>query len=155
MVHLADFMATIGSLAGYTTNDERAKKAGLPPSDSVDLWPYVMGTRVTSPRREVSINGKNANLAGDNGATLIMLIDGVIYKYIQGRKIDALYDLADNSESINLAEAKPGVLQQMKQRAEALEETEYQAFSARWQKIEKASKRAARSEHNGYWGPWI
>ena len=157
MVHVADFMATFGWLAGYTTVDERAEKAGLPPSDSVNFWPYLMGTRKTSSRQEVSIKG------GKNGRTLIKVIDGTIYKYIsgqiwEGKKVSttaALYDLSDLRESKSLENKKPSVFNEMKRRATEIDKTEYQAFSQLPPKPDKDAKAAVTSKYGGHWGPWV
>ena len=38
-IHLADWYATFCHLAGADAADARAAKAGLPPVDSMDMWP--------------------------------------------------------------------------------------------------------------------
>jgi len=56
-VHIADWLATFAGLAGgLNTTDARAAAAGLPPVDSLDLWPVLSGANATSPRREFAIS---------------------------------------------------------------------------------------------------
>ena len=38
-----DSYATFAALAGADPTDHRAAAAGLPPVDSIDLWPYLSG----------------------------------------------------------------------------------------------------------------
>lgn len=152
MLHIADFMATFGTLAGYSTEDKRAEIAGLPPSDSVDFWQYAMGTKETSGRQEVSIKG-------GSGATLIMSINGIIYKYIRGcdkQKAECvLYDLSDPSETSNLKDENPTIFDRMKRQADALDATEYQAFPGNTRIVDLAAIEAATSTYHGHWGPWV
>ena len=53
LMHLTDWLATFCSLAGCNTSDEPAAAAGLPPMDSLDMWPHLTGANSTSPRTEV------------------------------------------------------------------------------------------------------
>lgn len=48
-VHIADWYATFCALAGFTPTDDVAAAAGLPPIDSVDLWPLLTGSNSTAP----------------------------------------------------------------------------------------------------------
>ena len=50
-----DAYATFAALAGAETTDHRAAAAGLPPVDSINLWPYLSGKVSHSPRRQVQI----------------------------------------------------------------------------------------------------
>jgi hypothetical protein len=50
-----DAYATFAALAGADPTDHRAAAAGLPPIDSVDMWPYLSGQRADSPRKRVEI----------------------------------------------------------------------------------------------------
>lgn len=63
LMHLCDWLATFCSLAGCDTSDEAASHAGLPPMDSLDLWPHLSGANATSPRTEVWFTP----LSGDRG----------------------------------------------------------------------------------------
>ena len=50
-----DFYATYAFLAGVDPTDHAAAAAGLPPHDSLNLWPWLSGENATSPRTEVVI----------------------------------------------------------------------------------------------------
>lgn len=49
-MHIADWYGTLCTLAGVDAADGRAAAAGLPPVDSVDVWPLLTGANTTSPR---------------------------------------------------------------------------------------------------------
>ena len=55
MVALWDWYATFASLAGVDPADARAAAAGLPPIDSHDLSPVILGQTTTSPRTSLVI----------------------------------------------------------------------------------------------------
>lgn len=52
-VHLCDFYATFCGLAGVDPADSAAERLGLPPVDSMDMWPLFSGENLTSPRTEI------------------------------------------------------------------------------------------------------
>ena len=60
LMHVADWYATYCALGGgsaeFCAADARAAAVGLPPVDSVDLWPLLSGANATSPRAEVPID---------------------------------------------------------------------------------------------------
>ena len=63
-VHIADWYATLCSLAGVESRDHRAAAANLPAVDSLDLWPYIAGENNTSPRVDVHLS-QTALVSGD------------------------------------------------------------------------------------------
>eukprot|EP01060_Flectonema_neradi_P036510 TRINITY_DN702_c1_g1_i1.p1 TRINITY_DN702_c1_g1~~TRINITY_DN702_c1_g1_i1.p1 ORF type:complete len:531 (+),score=111.30 TRINITY_DN702_c1_g1_i1:45-1637(+) len=50
-----DWYTTFAHLAGVTAVDEKAEKAGLPPIDGINVWPYISGQVDTSPRTRIPI----------------------------------------------------------------------------------------------------
>ena len=52
-VSICDWYSTFCGLAGVSIVDEPAQRAGLPPVDSLDLWPMLSGQNLTSPRKEI------------------------------------------------------------------------------------------------------
>jgi len=50
IVHVCDWYSTLCSLAGVDPTDKRAEKWGLPPIDSLNMWPLISGANSTSPR---------------------------------------------------------------------------------------------------------
>ena len=43
LMSVADFWATFAGLAGVDTTDQKASRNGLPPIDSIDMWPVISG----------------------------------------------------------------------------------------------------------------
>lgn len=58
-------------MVGVDATDTNAAKYGLPPIDSLNIWPLISGENETSPRTELPVNG-DALIEGD-------------YKYIAGK----------------------------------------------------------------------
>lgn len=48
-----DYYSTFCALAGVDPFDKQAEAAGLPPVDSVDIWPLITGQNLTSPHEEI------------------------------------------------------------------------------------------------------
>jgi arylsulfatase I/J len=53
LIALADYYATFAFFAGVDPTDHVATEAGLPPIDSLNLWPYLSGAQTSSPRTEL------------------------------------------------------------------------------------------------------
>lgn len=75
LIHVVDWYTTILTLAGIQEprRDERAAAAGLPPPDSLNVWPLISGTNSTSPRTGfvMSANGLKHLQNITNGPALI------------------------------------------------------------------------------------
>ena len=56
LIAIWDWYATFCRLAGVDPTDVRAKRAGLPPIDSLDMSALLLGSNVTSPRRVLAIS---------------------------------------------------------------------------------------------------
>jgi arylsulfatase I/J len=56
MIHGTDWYATFAALGGVSSADPRAEAAGLPPPDSLNLWPYLSGAVETSPRTSFQVD---------------------------------------------------------------------------------------------------
>eukprot|EP01083_Nonionella_stella_P220597 789070_1 len=65
-IHMADIYATLCSIVGIDPTDHRAEKVGLPPIDSINMWPFIIGETDVSPRNEFLISSEN------DGGGLIM-----------------------------------------------------------------------------------
>ena len=63
-VHIADWYATFCDLAGVDPTDRMADRAGLPPVDSLNMWPFISGRACRSPREDVPIS-YNTLISGD------------------------------------------------------------------------------------------
>ena len=80
-----DWYHTFAALAGEDPTDHRAAAAGLPPIDSLDMWPMLSGANFTSPRTLLAIGSNTDGEAGrTHGNTTV---GGVIvppYKIVLG-----------------------------------------------------------------------
>lgn len=83
-----DWYATFASLAGVSnTFDARALEAGLPPHDSLNMWPMLSGQNTTSPRLMLEIGDNAAADLSSLGSSGAALVGGLImppYKLILG-----------------------------------------------------------------------
>ena len=53
-ISIADYYSTfVQGIAGLDPTDHRAAAAGLPPIDSLNVWPYLTGKVASSPRTEL------------------------------------------------------------------------------------------------------
>jgi hypothetical protein len=77
IMHVADWYVTYCKLAGGTaescSSDPLAAASGLPPIDSLDLWPLLSGANTTSPRVEVpiDIDGKSQGIISGKWKLLV------------------------------------------------------------------------------------
>lgn len=55
-IHIADWYATLCALAGVDPADSVAAANGLPPIDSLNMWPLITGNTSSSPRVEYPIS---------------------------------------------------------------------------------------------------
>ncbi|KAJ8610168.1 hypothetical protein CTAYLR_008744 [Chrysophaeum taylorii] len=88
-VHAADWLSTFAYLAGVDPTDEAARAAGLPPIDSLNVWPLITGANRTSPRVEWPLTPlserfgeEHTELVGGDAAYML-----APYKLIVGDKI--------------------------------------------------------------------
>jgi arylsulfatase B len=72
-VHIADYYGTFLNLYGLDPEDRRAAASGLPPVDSLDVWPLISGANATSPRAEIPVTA---------GVLLQFTADGKAWKFI-------------------------------------------------------------------------
>ena len=63
-IHIADWYATLCSVAGIDPHDTAAEKAGLPPIDSINMLPFLFGEVRESPRKDIHIS-EFTIIAGD------------------------------------------------------------------------------------------
>ena len=56
IVHIADFYGTYAHLASVDPTDHSAAAAGLPPIDSMNVWPLISRANLTSPRYELPVS---------------------------------------------------------------------------------------------------
>mmetsp|Transcript_10293 Transcript_10293/g.14187 ORF Transcript_10293/g.14187 Transcript_10293/m.14187 type:complete len:274 (-) Transcript_10293:356-1177(-) len=166
MVTISDWYATFCALAGVDPFDSKAAKAGLPPVDSINLWPLLSGSNSTAPRAEYLVNA-NA-LVKDN------------WKLLKGRQVNSgwsgprypnitsagnevghvqldcsggcLFDVAnDPSEYENVASKHPEIVAQLEARLEELSATIIKKDGTK----DPLCDETARTKWGGFLGPWI
>jgi arylsulfatase B len=81
---MEDLYVTYCGLAGVSTEDEKAKAAGLPGVDGVDLWPLLSGANSTGPRAEIWLGSGGA---GDEDNSK----DPIVQAYIRADGYKVLY----------------------------------------------------------------
>jgi len=84
LFHGCDAYATFCALAGVDPTDNRAAAAGLPPIDSLNMWPLISGANSTSPRTEVVAGSDASECNFGNGTTVQALVRTDGYKLIIG-----------------------------------------------------------------------
>jgi len=89
-----DWYATIAAVAGvHDIEDKRAKKAGLPPVSSINLWPVISGRVSESPRSEIMLGDDVSGNAKAVG--VIIKHQGHLYKLLMGRMRSAVVSPAN------------------------------------------------------------
>ena len=92
-----DWLATWAALGGVTDiTDYKAAAAGLPPVDSLNMWPLISGANGTSPRTEIVIG---SNIGGDefgrtSGVTTVAALIRPPWKLILGEGPGDILDMA-------------------------------------------------------------
>jgi hypothetical protein len=181
-MHICDWYATFAALSGATdVTDHTAASLGLPPVDSINMWPVLSGNSTLSPRVEVPLSG-GANLTGSalivqcpskdcpGSKGRFKLVRGTMSSGFfpgpttpngtaHGGKVSCathgacLFDLStDPTEHVDLAPHKPELLGKLRRRAAELDATVYQSPGDH--KADPLAKAAAREQYGGFWGPW-
>ena len=145
-MHITDWYATYCILAGISPKDAAGEAAGIPPIDSLDVWPMVSGANLTSPRQELFmssscliqgdwklITGKvsSASWAGPTYPnTSTAATNNTLDKYTADCRAGCLYNVGvegDMTEHEDLARAEPDRLHAMLARLEQLKSTVWAA----------------------------
>lgn len=90
-----DLYATFCGIAGVDPEDKAAAAAGLPPVDSINMWPAWSGNDTDlHPRMELAIGGALGNSHGAGAKHLTTTVEGVIfqhYKLLWGMFAEAVW----------------------------------------------------------------
>ena len=115
-MHIADWYATFCELAGCDAADPSAETAGLPPVDSVSMWPLISGANSTSPRDELPLviehmgQASPGTPAPKHNASSSVLIQGD-YKYVQGVQVLSYYQGPEFPNASDYGKIGPSTLQ--------------------------------------------
>jgi arylsulfatase I/J len=171
-IHGADWYATLCHLAGADPTDTPAPNpAGIPPIDSMNMWPYLTGDATASPRTQMLISTGSPNVAG--GAVIDgeykLVLDVQTYGFWQGPIYPnattnhnsetpfqcgsgCLFNIqTDPSEYIDLAKSMPDKLAEMQALFKKLAATAYQA--PKWP-TDAAKCKAYVTANGGSVGPY-
>ncbi len=179
---IEDWYSTFCGLAGAPVEDTRAAAAGLPPVDSLDLWPLLSGANATSPRTEVVLGMPTISSAlsiGDpyTGVQAVIRSDG--WKLVVGvthqnvwtspqypnasTKWDntpadcgdtgCLYNVfTDESEYNNVASENPDIVTALRARIAHYNSTVYRPNRGTSDK--EVACPILLGKYGGFWGPW-
>ena len=165
-VHLADWYATFCGLAGVDPTDLLAASAGLPPIDSLDMWPLISGQNSTSPRTDVPIS-LNALISGDYKILTGTVSqagwtehdhpnsnsDGDSLPDQECTRRGCLYNIkADPEERDNLASTMGPVLRSMRKKLHGYQTTHFDPDRG---SASPLACNAAIGTHKGFWGPFL
>jgi len=95
LIAIQDFYATYAALAKVDPTDHKAAAGGLPPIDSLNMWPLLSGHNATSPRTEIQIGDTSAMTPNGDGKTLVGGLIWGRYKLLLGAP-DKLYRISQD-----------------------------------------------------------
>ena len=181
-VSVEDWYATFCALAGVDKTDTRAAAAGLPPVDSVDLWPLISGANATSPHSEIVLGMPtiaSGNSYGDASIGVQAVIQPDGYKLLIGHvhqniwtswtypnrstswdnagftdcSAGCLYNIfADETEHVELSAQMPAKVAELRARIAYHNATMFRPDRG---SDDNAGCRAALNEYHGFWGPFL
>ena len=168
IVHVADWYGTLSRLAGVDPTDDWAAASGLPPVDSLDVWPMLSGANLTSPRasflvtRDLLVHGRWKYVRG--GAKMIEAAWGGPHypnASTAADPIDAhafacpaqgcLYDVvADVEERHEVSAQHPDVVARLRAELDA----EARTIWSTAHEDDPQCRETAVARYGGFLGPW-
>eukprot|EP00040_Diaphanoeca_grandis_P044585 m.12819 g.12819 ORF g.12819 m.12819 type:complete len:654 (+) comp9463_c0_seq1:180-2141(+) len=183
LMHVCDWYATFGYLAGYTPDDPKAAAAQLPAPDTLNTWEWIVSdtnTNTQSPRTELCLSGGTDSATGaPRSSGLIMTINGSLFKLVRGTQGSSMFPgphmpnasggssavdcadgwlfnlTADAIEHIDLSKTfeYAEVYDVIKKRQLFYDESYYQSDGR--DGADPAATKAAEGKYRGFWGPWL
>jgi len=178
-IMMADWYATFCELAGCDPADPSAEAAGLPPVDSISVWPLISGVNATSPRTELPLVIDHQGRHGNGSSSVLIQGD---YKLLTGLQIlsfhqgpdfpnasrygvitdlknmqlcafvGCLYNIRDDpTEQHNIALANLQRAKAMKDRIAELAATKFTVPSD----VRTADCERQIIKNGGWYGPWL
>ena len=169
MIHIADWYATLCSLAGVDPTDRWAAASGLPPIDSLDMWPLLSGRNATSPRTSVLVTRDllvhqewklvrggtdmvEAAWGGVRYPNASTATDPIDAHYLRCPERGCLFNVVSDVEERHEVSAQhPDVVQRLGREMDAMAATIW----APPREVDPRCAQAARSLYNGFYGPWL
>ena len=172
LISIADWYSTFCALAGVPAVDPRAAAAHLPPLDSINMWPYIVGEAAASPRTTIHMDA-GVLVQGDlkylKNESALACWHGPQYPNATGpdasdcTRVEScdpcMYNLtADPNEHVNLAHdpAHAQAVERLATLSSKLDETIFKPNrgmpdpEACYQAIKYGEGKSW-----GFWGPWI
>eukprot|EP01147_Barroeca_monosierra_P004931 gene4931-6915_t len=168
IIHIADWYSTFAFLAGVDPFDHKAAQHGLPPIDSLNVWPYLTGQAPISPRETILVTkdcllhknwkvltGKviEANWGGPNYPNASTTNDPIDNYTIDCGSKGCLFDVAvDSEERHDVADKNPDTLNFLLELKSSLSQTIWHNDPGH---PDPACPAAAEHLYGGFYGPWI
>ena len=173
-IHIVDWYATFCGLAGVSAQDN---VPGLPPVDSLDMWPLLSGENTTSPRVEFATDIE-CDPRPRNGTIIKAGLISGRYKLVVGRQLGTgwwwgpeypnsttklpskapgcypacLFDiLADPGEHIDLIDTRPELYATLWKKLLIWNASVFQSDAGGTNDYAGA----AAGRRGGYWRPWL
>lgn len=171
MIHIADWYRTLAEgVAGVDPTDSRAQESGLPPIDSLNMWPLLSAQNSHNPRAEAGLlvdermlvkgrwkyikGGQKMDFAAwgglqyPNETTVTDPIDGHSFTCpSQG----CLYDVINDPAEVNeVSVQNPDVVETMQAELQRQAATIWSTSH----KNDPQCNAAVQSLYGGYYGPW-
>ena len=163
-VSIADYYATCAGIAGVDPTDKKAAAAGLPPIDSLNMWPYFTGQTDKSPRTEI-FNDVSTAIVGDfkimTGSQANACWAGPQYPNSSDPTCRTTINCGDGclfnikedpTEHNNIAAQNPEKLKELQQR---LAEMNNGFFDPDRQGGDTNVAKDAAEKYGGFWGPFL
>jgi len=166
IIHISDWYATFCYLAGVDPFDHEAAKWGLPPVDSMNVWPLISGVNTTSPRNTILVDNstfihKNWKLLtgyqGGSGWTGPFYPNATSaqrtpFSYSIHCNPACLFDVvADPTEHEDLAASEPAVVVEL---TAIMNEMRKTIWNRGQEPDDPLCKKTAVDYWGGFYGPW-
>lgn len=171
LIHITDWYATYSHLAGVDPADKIGEAAGVPPIDSINVWPLISGASFSSPRTELFVSSdcliqdewklligrqQGASWSGHtypNKSSVNNTIDG----YRLNCKPACLYNVGphgDWTEHTDVASANPERVKAMLARLRELDKSIWNNKTTPYKAACQDKTDVFRTRYFGFYGPW-
>jgi arylsulfatase A-like enzyme len=168
IVHVADWYSTLCFLAGVDPTDEWAARSGLPPIDSLNMWPLLSGSTTSSPRQHFLVTEnalvhgqwkyvrgnttmKEAAWGGPHYPNASTSTDPIDAHTLMCPSQGCLFDVAsDVHEEHEVSTSHPDVVDSMRR----LMEDEVATIWSQPHHVDPQCAAAAHDLYGNFYGPW-
>lgn len=171
MIHIADWYRTFGEgIAGVDVTDQSAADSGLPPVDSLNMWPLLSGHSSVNPRSDAGyianadvlikgrwkyVKGNTKMIESTNGGPQYpnesTVTDSIDHYSFSCPSQGCLYDVVSDLEEYHEVSAEhPDIVTEMKAELARQAATIWSTSHRK----DPACEAAAHDVWGGYFGPW-